>query len=391
MRTPRAVHRHPLFPATALALALAAAPVGPGAAAQTLVFPQESAEAAGVLGGYARESMARIADFFGAPFTDTVTIRVVPDRAAFDAALAAMWGLPETACWMVGAAGATELVVLSTDAWGEEACEHDPADQEHVRGIVAHELVHAYHGQHNPAHDFDGMDPMGWFVEGLAVLASEQLRLDHGGDAADAVAAGAAPTRLADGWSGRYRYGVAGSMAAYIDRRWGRGTLVRLLSATSNREALDILGTDERSFLDGWRAWVTGGWAAEREVLDAVQRLWNAMHDGDGDAARSVFAPDARLVGVGMEDGRRVLETTPAEAFAAAVARGGGGWNERMYDPEVRIDGDIASVWTFYTFHRGEAFSHCGIDSFELANIDGWKVTQVADTRRTDCFRGYVR
>lgn len=388
MRTPRG-GRSALPPATALALALVLAPAGPGAAAQTLVFPQESAEVAGVLGGYARESMARIADFFGAPFEDTVTIRVVADRAAFDTALDAMWGLPETACWMVGAASATELVLLSTEAWAAEACEHDPADQEHVRGIVVHELVHAYHGQHNPSDDFDGMDPMGWFVEGLAVLASEQLRLDHAGDAAAAIAAGAAPERLADGWSGRYRYGVAGTMTAYIDRRWGRGTLVRLLAATSNDDALRILGTDEASFLDGWRVWVTGDWAAERAVLDAVQRLWIAMHDGDGDAVRGVFASNARLVGVGMEDGRPVVETTPVEAFAAAVARGGGGWNERMYDPEVRIDGDIASVWTFYTFHRGDAFSHCGIDSFELAKIDGWKVTQVADTRRTDCFRGY--
>ncbi len=350
----------------------------PGAAAQ-------APAGAAVLRGYARESEARIAAFFRAPFRDSVALQVVPDRKAFDAALKAMWGMPSTECWMVAAAGARRLVVLDPGVWAGQACEHDASDPDHVRGIIAHELVHAYQGQYNPSDDFAGMDDMGWFVEGLAVLASEQLRLSHAGDAEAAIAAGAAPTRLADGWSGRYRYGVAGSMVAYIDRRWGRGAIVRLLGATTNDQALAILGTSEADFLAGWRRWVTDDWAAERQVLAVVQRLWQAMHDGDGNAVRAVFAPDARLAGVATQEGQRVLEITPVSDFADAVARGGGGWNERMYDPEVRVDGDIASVWTFYTFHVRERFSHCGIDSFELARgPDGWVVTQVADTRRRD-------
>jgi hypothetical protein len=347
---------------------------------------QEPVGVAGVLRSYARESEARIAAFFGAPFRDSVTIQVAPDRAAFDAALKKMWGMPSTECWMVAAAGARQLVVLSTDVWASQACEHDATDAEQVRGIIAHELVHAYHGQRNPSNDFAGMDDMGWFVEGLAVLASEQLRLSHAGDAEAAIAAGVAPTRLADGWSGRYRYGIAGAMAAYIDQRWGRDTIVRLLAATTNDQALAILGTDEADFLDGWRRWVTDEWAVQRQVLATVQRLWDAMHDGDGAGVRSVFAPGARLAGVAVRAGRRAVEYTPVADFAEAVARGGGGWNERMYDPKVRIDGDIASLWTFYTFHRGDRFSHCGIDSFQLARgPDGWVVTQVSDTRRQDC------
>ncbi|MEJ2218331.1 MAG: nuclear transport factor 2 family protein [Gemmatimonadota bacterium] len=347
------------------------------------VAGQEPTGPAAVLNGYARESETRIADFFGAPFLDSVAVQVVRDRAAFDSTLKAMWGLSSTQCWMVAAAGARRLIVLSTEVWASQACEHDAGDPEHVRGIIAHELVHAYHGQRNPSDDFAGMDDMGWFVEGLAVLASEQLRLSHAADAEAAIAAEAAPTRLADGWSGRYRYGVAGSMVAYIDRRWGRATIVRLLRATTNDEVLAVLGTNEAGFLAGWRRWVAGDWAAERHVLATVQRLWDAMHMGDGDAVRSVFAPDARLVSVATRDGRRTVELTPVAAFVEAVARGGGGWNERMYDPEVRIDGDIASVWTFYTFHRGGRFSHCGIDSFELARGPaGWVVTQVTDTRR---------
>jgi hypothetical protein len=71
--------------------------------------------------------------------------------------------------------------------------------------------------------------------------------------------------------------------------------------------------------------------------------------------------------------------------FLANVARGTGeGANERIYAPEVRIDGNLATVWTFYTLHVGERFSHCGIDAFQLLKLPaGWKIVAVADTRRT--------
>jgi len=70
-------------------------------------------------------------------------------------------------------------------------------------------------------------------------------------------------------------------------------------------------------------------------------------------------------------------------AFAGAPA--GAVWNERIYDPEVRIDGTVAQVWAYYTFHLNTTFSHCGVDAFMLAKTSaGWKITQIADSRRTD-------
>jgi hypothetical protein len=41
-------------------------------------------------------------------------------------------------------------------------------------------------------------------------------------------------------------------------------------------------------------------------------------------------------------------------------------------------------VWTPYAFYYDGNFSHCGVDSFQLARTaEGWKVVQIADTRRT--------
>jgi hypothetical protein len=197
--------------------------------------------------------------FFGAPFTTPFVIRVFPDRAALTEHWRRAWNVPdlEPQCWMVASGTAADLSVLSPRAWRAEACEHDPADAGHTARILAHELVHVYHAQRSPHPDFEGMDPVGWFVEGVAVLASGQLQAEHTGAATRAVAEGRVPAQLEDVWSGRYRYGVAGSLVGYVDRRWGRAMTVRLLGMVTEAEMLAALGVTESLLLEEWRGQVT--------------------------------------------------------------------------------------------------------------------------------------
>ena len=200
---------------------------------------------------------ARIEERLG-PFPDTVSVRIFAGRAGFTEALREAWGIPETACWMVGAADDHHLYLLSPGAWKTDACEHEPEDEAHRRMLVTHEAVHVYHGQVNPSPDVGLLEDIGWFVEGLATYVSGQLESAHAGRAAEAIAAGEAPERLADAWSGPYRYGVAGSLVAYLDDRWGRETLRAALEVTSADEFRGLLGVDEDEFLAGWRRWAAG-------------------------------------------------------------------------------------------------------------------------------------
>ena len=114
--------------------------------------------------------------FFGGRYRTAFTVRIYPSRAALTAHWARAWGVPDlkTECWMVASGVGDELALLSPRVWGTEACEHAVADTASTRRIFWHELVHVYHGQHNPRPTFDGMDDLGWFVEGVAVLASGQ-------------------------------------------------------------------------------------------------------------------------------------------------------------------------------------------------------------------------
>jgi hypothetical protein len=121
-------------------------------------------------------------------------------------------------------------------------------------------------------------------------------------------------------------------------------------------------------------------------VLATVQKVFDAMRTRDTALLRQAFDTSARLAGVSTRGGPATVRLTTPAAFGAAIASAPAGavWNERIWDPEVRIDGDLAQVWAYYTFHRNESFSHCGVDAFMLLKVGSeWKITQLADSRRT--------
>jgi hypothetical protein len=122
--------------------------------------------------------------------------------------------------------------------------------------------------------------------------------------------------------------------------------------------------------------------AHEAEVLAVVNRLWEAMRTRDSVMARSVFDTSARMVRVAEQNGVRSIRWSRADGFISQIGRAGPPWIERMVKPEVRVDQNIASVWTWYDFTMNGQLSHCGYDSIELARgADGWKIIYISDTR----------
>lgn len=123
----------------------------------------------------------------------------------------------------------------------------------------------------------------------------------------------------------------------------------------------------------------------ETDVLQVIHRLFDGMRSGDTAMMRSTFHPEIRLITTATRDGVPVASVVPVEAWLDGVAGADAVLDERLYETEVRVDGNLASVWTYYTLHVGDRFSHCGYDAFQLVRTpEGWRITQVADTRRRD-------
>ncbi|HWA40398.1 MAG TPA: hypothetical protein VG712_02240 [Gemmatimonadales bacterium] len=95
---------------------------------------------------------------------------------------------------------------------------------------------------------------------------------------------------------------------------------------------------------------------------------------------------------------------TPAGPSAAVRSDSGAGWltgiagsavgalDERIAEPTVQIDGNLANVWAYYEFFRGTEFSHCGADQFVLGRTSGgWKIIALNySVRLTGCRRDLV-
>jgi hypothetical protein len=124
----------------------------------------------------------------------------------------------------------------------------------------------------------------------------------------------------------------------------------------------------------------------EAEVLAVVDRLFDGMRSRDASRLETVFHPEARMLVAppGHEEPVAVSPQT-VDGFIASIGAGGEPIHEPYFQPQVRIDGHLAHVWTFYHLYRGEEFSHCGYDSFELVRTPaGWQIAFIAYTRREE-------
>jgi hypothetical protein len=75
------------------------------------------------------------------------------------------------------------------------------------------------------------------------------------------------------------------------------------------------------------------------------------------------------------------------DAFAERVGQPGTTKiEERIHDPLVRIDHDLAVVWAPFDFLVDGKVDHCGTDLFNMVRVDGtWMIASVADTGTKSC------
>lgn len=121
----------------------------------------------------------------------------------------------------------------------------------------------------------------------------------------------------------------------------------------------------------------------EQAVLAPVKAMFDGMSKRDAAAIKEPLLPGGSMVL--MRDGKPVQMSF--EAFAEKVGRPGTTHiEERIHDPLIRIDRDLAVLWAPFEFLVNGRVDHCGTDLFNLVRTDGkWLIASVADTGRKDC------
>lgn len=121
-------------------------------------------------------------------------------------------------------------------------------------------------------------------------------------------------------------------------------------------------------------------------VMKAVQAFFDTMAANDVEGARKVLQPQGRFHAMRTRDGKPEVRAFANEEYFADLQASKQTKRERIWSPDVRIHGLIATVTAPYDFWIDGKFSHCGTDVFELIKTEeGWKISGGIYTVDTNC------
>lgn len=114
-----------------------------------------------------------------------------------------------------------------------------------------------------------------------------------------------------------------------------------------------------------------------RGALDVAFAALAAISDEDPIGLTDLMVEGAIVVSIPAGGGTPRV-TTRDESRARAMTSD---FVERGFDPEVVVDGAVATVWLPYDFYRDGEWSHCGVDVFTLTRTDaGWRIASLVYT-----------
>ncbi len=119
--------------------------------------------------------------------------------------------------------------------------------------------------------------------------------------------------------------------------------------------------------------------------MTAINALFAGMAAKSAPAIGAALHADATMTAAAEEpDGSRAISHSTRDQFLARFTPGPERLEERLYDPAIEIDGDIAMVWGRYDFLIDGKIHHCGYDHFDLVREGGqWKILNVTWSQRT--------
>lgn len=120
-----------------------------------------------------------------------------------------------------------------------------------------------------------------------------------------------------------------------------------------------------------------------QEIEKPVRNLFLGMKNADPVLLKSVFTENAIMQTI-TKDG--MVKSDSVQDFIASISKfSAGDLEEKIIIDAIHADGNLASVFTPYSFYLKGKFSHCGANSFQLVKQnDEWKIQYIIDTRRKE-------
>lgn len=124
----------------------------------------------------------------------------------------------------------------------------------------------------------------------------------------------------------------------------------------------------------------------KQAIKKVVETFFEGLHKGDSTIMSATLHKDIKIQTTATNREQvKVLRTESREQLLAGVAnkKPTNKYFEKLLSYDIKIDGNLASVWTPYEFYLNDNFSHCGANSFQLFNNNGkWEIIYLVDMRR---------
>lgn len=124
----------------------------------------------------------------------------------------------------------------------------------------------------------------------------------------------------------------------------------------------------------------------EAKVQKTIEAFFDGFHKQDSLLIKQNVSDGIIAQTIGeKKDGTTVLRTEDFSKFLKSIVSipDTVNFQEKILSFSIQVDGAMANAWTPYEFWYNDAFSHCGVNSFQLLK-DGadWKIIYLIDTRR---------
>jgi hypothetical protein len=151
-----------------------------------------------------------------------------------------------------------------------------------------------------------------------------------------------------------------------------RSFLLFILLATVTNIQLANAQTTAMSSLDSVAA-----------VQQVVQNMFIAMKNSDTVLLKTCFSNNVIFQTVVNKAGEFSVKNESLQDFINSIGKQPvGSLDEQIKFESVKVNRELASVWTPYQFFYKEKYSHSGVNSFQLVKLkEGWKIQYIIDTR----------
>lgn len=126
----------------------------------------------------------------------------------------------------------------------------------------------------------------------------------------------------------------------------------------------------------------------ELKIKKVIDTFFEGLHKGDSSIVSKTLHKNVKIQTTNtLKEGKKILIDESRSKLLKTIAskKSTQKFLEKILSYDIKIGGNLASVWTVYEFYYNDSFSHCGANSFQLFDNNGnWEIIFLVDMRRTD-------